>query len=71
MSAEMDLRGRLDALRLRERSAEMEILALERAAAVALDELQFCRASGLAPGQPLPPAGAKADLQPKTVDPGR
>lgn len=55
ISAAEGLAGRLDALRLRERSTEIAILSLDRATAVALDELQFCRASGLAPGQPPPP----------------
>lgn len=53
-SATLGLPGRLEALRLRERTTEMAIVLLDRALNTALDELQFCRASGLAPGQPPP-----------------
>ena len=57
-SETMGLAGRLEALRLRERSTEIAILALGRAMGVALDELHLCRVTGLAPGQPVPPVAA-------------
>ena len=57
-SETMGLAGRLEALRLRERSTEIAILALGRAMGVALDELHLCRVTGLAPGQPMPPVAA-------------
>lgn len=51
VSASAGIEGRLEALRLKERSTELAIISLDKAMAVALDELQFCRVSGLAPGQ--------------------
>jgi len=63
-SQEMGLEGRLEALRLQERGAEIAILSLDRALSAALDELHFCRVSGLAPGQPLPKAADLDDAAP-------
>ena len=67
-SEELGLPGRLEALRLQERGAELAILSLDRALSVALDELYFCRVSGLAPGQPMPEK-TKIDKTPERPEP--
>lgn len=67
-AADLGLPGRLEALRLQERGAELAVLSLDRALSVALAELYFCRVSGLAPGQPLP-ADMRTDETPKSSEP--
>ncbi|MBP7275120.1 MAG: TolC family protein [Kiritimatiellae bacterium] len=52
---DLGLEGKLEALRIRERGVDMDLLRLNRELDFALDELQFCRASGLTPGQPGSP----------------
>lgn len=71
-SARTGVDGRLDALRLKERSTELAILTLDKATGVALDELQLCRVSGLAPGQRVvvPPSAAESqDAAPQKTGP--
>ena len=49
---DLGLEGKLEAMRLRERGVDMDVLLLNRELDLALDELHFCRTSGLPPGRP-------------------